>query len=366
MKVAVITRHAVTNYGALLQAVATQQTIENLGHSCEIINYIRKDETYRRFEFTLLKGKKEWSKNPLKKAVYLALRLPQAYIAGRKFEKERGKKLHLTPRYSSLEQLENNLPEADVYMTGSDQVWGPVADGSYDSAYCLSFVPKEKRKIAYASSFGRAALTEETKAYYKKWLSRYEKLAVRENSAVDLLKDFGLKASQVVDPTLLLDASYWNRYVTKPKTGKYVLVYQLHNNPAVGEYAEKVAKAMKLPLIRISPTLHQCTRPGKLDFTTTVEKALTYIKNAECLITDSFHGTVFAMTYHTPFVEVLPNNGTGTRNVSLLQLTGLSDRIVYDPENVALASQPIDYERVDAILRKERERSLAILKDMLD
>ena len=365
MKIAVITRHAIVNYGALLQTIATQQVIEQLGHRCQIIDYIREDETYYNYEKTVLRSKDRWKNSAWKRAIYLALRMPPSVIAGKKFEKERKKRLALTPAYSSPEQLEQELPDADVYVTGSDQVWGPVADGSVDCAYLLSFVPDYKRKLSYAASFGRAKLTEDMQAYYKQWLSRYDQITVREDSAVELIKDMGLSATQVLDPTLLLSKDYWDTYTARPKTGKYVLVYQLHNDKSLGAYAKKVAKSMGLPLIRISPTFHQVFRQGRLVFAPSLEKMLTYIKHAECVITDSFHGTVFAMTFNTPFVEVLPNNNTGTRNLSILKLTGLEDRILTDHNDIELADKPIDYARVNRKLELEREKSLSVLKSMI-
>ena len=100
MKVAVITRHAITNYGSLLQTIATQRVIEKMGHSCEIIDYIRDDESYKRHELTLLKRKPEWFNNPLKRMLYLFLRQPESIIAGKKFEIEQKKWLTLSRRYT--------------------------------------------------------------------------------------------------------------------------------------------------------------------------------------------------------------------------------------------------------------------------
>ena len=125
MKVSVITRHAITNYGSLLQAMATQTVLERLGYESEIIDYIREDESYQKHEITLLKKKANWYNNPIKRMAYLALRQPESILAGRRFEKERIQFLHMSKRYTAPEQLQNDPPIADIYMTGSDQVWGP-------------------------------------------------------------------------------------------------------------------------------------------------------------------------------------------------------------------------------------------------
>ena len=366
MKVAVITRHAITNYGSLLQAFATQQVIENLGHECEIIDYIREDESYAQHERTLLAQKPEWNRNPVKRIIYLALRQPESIASGKKFEAEQSKYLHLTQRYTSPEALLEDKPTADVYMTGSDQVWGPVENGTYDSSYCLLFTDKEDKRIAYAASFGRMEMTEDIEAYFQKWLSQYRHIGVREDSAVKILNKLGIDSMQVLDPTLLLDSVFWSKIAKPIRKKKYVLVYQLHNDKRVGEYAAQVAKSFGLSLIRVSASFHQISREGKFVWCPDIGKFLSYIKNAECMITDSFHGTAFAINFNTPFVEVLPNNKTGTRNMSILKLTGLSDRILTDDKDIALAKKKINYSGINQIIEQKRTESLSVLKNMIE
>lgn len=364
MKVDVITRHAITNYGSLLQAIATQAVIEELGHECEIIDYIREDESYREHEKTLLKNKKKWNDNPFIRFAYLTLRQPESIMAGRKFEKQREKYLKLSKRYSSREALKINPPQADVYMTGSDQVWGPTEDGSYDDSYCLSFVNRAK-KIAYAASFGRTDMTHEISSYFKKYLLEYNHVAVREKSAVEILCNFGIESKQVLDPTLLYGKDFWIKYAENVESSNYILVYQLHNDKKLGQYAERIAKEKGLRLIRISSAFHQIVRPGKFVWCPSIAEFLGYIMNAELMITDSFHGTAFAINFNTPFVEVLPNNKTGTRNISILELTGLSNRIISD-KNEDIAEKSIDFSYANEVIKKKREESRAILKDMIE
>lgn len=366
MKVAVITRHAITNYGSLLQAFATQHVIESIGHECEIINYIRDDESYTKHEKTLLARKPEWNRNLIKKMIYLSLRQTESILAGKRFEKEQEKYLHLTKRYTSLKKLENDKPIADVYMTGSDQVWGPVENGSYDSSYCLSFTDKSDKRIAYAASFGRLDMSPEAELFFKKWLGRYNYISVREDSAIGFLNTIGLDAEQVLDPTLLLDESFWAQYMTPIKAKNYILIYQVHNDKRLGEYARKVAVSMGMPLIRISVACHQIVREGRFIWCPAIGEFLSYIKNAKCLITDSFHGTAFAINFHIPFVEVLPNNKTGTRNMSILKLTGLSGRILCDDKDITLAKRKIDYSRANKIIEEQRKFSVNVLKNMIE
>lgn len=366
MKVAVVTRHAVANYGSLLQAIATQTVIEKMGHTCQIINYIRKDESYERRELTILKRKPNWNASPVKRLLYLALRQPGSILVGRKFEKAQAKYLNLTRRYNSYEELIGDKPKADIYLTGSDQVWGPTEDGSYDSCYCLSFTEDSDKRIAYAASFGRMNLTEEPQEFFKKWLHRYHHIALREDSAVELVSKMGIAAEQVIDPTLLLSKEEWLPYVGKAPQKDYILIYQLHNDKRLNKYAKKVSKETGLPLIRISASAHQFCRGGAFCFAPDLGTFLAYIKGATCLITDSFHGTAFAINFNTQFVEVLPNNGTHTRNLSILTMTGLEDRILRDLSDVSLATKKQDYSRVNEILKQQREHSYCVLKKMIE
>lgn len=251
-------------------------------------------------------------------------------------------------------------------MTGSDQVWNKTANGKHDNNYALSFTADTDKRVSYAASFGTANLAESEKIEYKKLLSRYEFLSVREENAIRVINEMGLSAQQVIDPTLLLKAEDWDSLCEKIPVGRYVLIYQIHNDKNLGKYASNVAKSKGLPLLRVSPSWHQMLREGRLIWLPTVRKFLSYIKNADCLITDSFHGTAFAINFNVPFVEVLPNNGTESRNLSLLKLAGLTDRVLNNYENFSLAEQPINFDSVNKIIDEERVKSINILRKMIE
>lgn len=365
MNVKVITRHAPSNYGSLLQCVATQKVIESLGHQCEIIDYIRKDERGVKAITTALSNKKGWNDKWFKKLLYVALRYPEEKLAEIYFGKMREKHLCLSNRCYTYEELQKI--EADVFMTGSDQVWGNVINGKFDEAYFLTFAPNNVRKVAYAASFGRTDFTKETLSVYKEMLKGYAGIAVREDNAVELLNDLQISnLGQVLDPTLLLDEKEWNHYVSPPPYNeKYILVYEIHNNPKLDEYAKKLAQHTKIPLIRISASLHQINRGGKLVWLPCLEEFLSLVKNCTCLVTDSFHGTAFALIFNRQIVEVMPNNSTSSRNHSILKLTGLTDRVLSDTDDFSFIERRIDYERVNLILKREKAKSMNVLERLL-
>ena len=364
----VITRHAPTNYGSLLQAIATQRVIMNLGHECRIINYIPKCETGVRMAITQLEQKTKWRRNPIKKAIYLMVAEPETLLMDRKFLAMRKKYLLMGPCCATTGELKKLYAEKkdEVFLTGSDQVWGPISTGHYDPTYFLDFVPKSSRKLAFAASFGKAIFDEQTLKEYGVLLKKYDSLAVRENVAVELLKKMDISAKQVLDPTLLMDADAWSEYV-KPmkKPEKYVLVYQIHANSDLDHYAVKFAEKAELPLLRVSPLLHQAKRSGKFVYCPDISGFLDLVKNAAYMVTDSFHGTAFAINFNTQFVEVLPNTGTSSRNQSILELTGLTDRIVRDLNDFSYIDQEIDFKEANEKIGTSRIESIRILEEML-
>lgn len=362
--VAYITRHIVANYGSVLQAYATQQAIKKLGHKPVCIDYFRTDELPENLVATRLSTSK-WNKNPLTKAFFMMTQKPVYSLADKRFAEYR-KIVDVTERqYHTEQELREELPQADVYLTGSDQVWNTVVCGELDPAYFLSFVPGDKKKAAYAASFG-GDLSDEQKAFIKPLVQSYSSISVRENSGVKLLADMGISASQVLDPTFLLEQSEWEQLIPKrPYSEKYALVYQLHPNKEFDRYAKEYAGRKGLKLYRISHCFHHAVRSGKFICCPPIGEFLWYIKNAEILLTDSFHGTAFAIGLNTQFIDVLPKSYS-ERIASILALIGYENRVLKDYNDYSLSDSPIDYNRVNPVIAEERQASYNKLKEMLE
>lgn len=365
MKVSIITRHFITNYGSLCQSYALQRLIESMGYEVDIINYIRDDEDYRHITSTLVKKSKFWNKNFLTRFIYKILQNPNYIIGGRAFETYRQKYLNMTRLYSSFDELEKDPPEADIYCTGSDQVWGAIGNDKYDKSYFLEFA-SDKKCISYAASFGKVKFDSEYISNLSELVKKYSALLMREKSAVEILEKLKLdNVKQVLDPTLLLDKNEWlDLAEDEIKEKDYVLIYQLHRNKRMDEYAKEFTKRAGLKLIRVSPSLHHINRGGKFIYLPTVGEFLSYINNARYIITDSFHGTAFAINFNKDFVDILPGE-TATRNQSILELTGLEDRILSDYSDFSFIDRHIDYDKVDDIICKKRKESLDYLSKSL-
>ena len=320
MKVDIITRHAVANYGSLLQSYATQKTFEKLGLDAEFINYTRYDERANNLAKTHVKGKK-WDKNIFTRTLYTLIQTWNYSHEYKAFEKYRKGFINETDTlYGSIEELIKNPPEADLYCTGSDQIWGKIGTSNYDSAYFLDFV-KDKKCISYAASFGKEKIDSNLEENLPTLLEKYSYILVREDSAKNIVKRAGIdNVEQVLDPTFLLSKEEWeNLAEKKPKYTNYVLVYQLHNNKKFNKYAKEFAKAHNKKLLRLTPSIYHKARGGKLIYLPTQYEFLSYFKNADYILTDSFHATVFSIMFNKKFKNISPGE-TSTRITSILKL----------------------------------------------
>lgn len=359
MKISVITLHAVKNYGSALQSYATQQIFEELGLETEIIDYRRKPVLYK----TPLQiiNDKEYS---LKQKIKSLLIAPSSKKAQGVFDRFLNKYLNLTDtRYTDDKDFDKNPINADIYCTGSDQVWNSSWHNGIARPFFLSFAPDEKRKIAFSSSIGKMELDPFEKEETKRLLERYNAISVRETSAVDIIKNLGIKnVEQVLDPTLTVEPSIWYDLADKAsRKEKYVLVYQLCNNADFERYAKRFAKKKGLKLIRLCTRYDQIRKPGHCVVLPEITTFLSLFRDAEYILTDSFHAISFSLIFHKKFVCFYPT-AFATRLESILILTGLPQRHITNTEDFTTIDEDIDYQEVDLILNEHRKQTLHFLK----
>lgn len=365
MKVGVLSRHSVANYGSLWQAYALQTAIEKLGYEVVNINYTPAGEVGGRLAKTLVNVSR-WGKNPLTKILFLIYQYPSFSYTFSTFKNFRNKYLKQTEEYLSYQQLGDKLPDVDLFCTGSDQVWNLLYDNKIDDTYFFNFLPDEKRRISYAASFGGNNFANSNTQKYIDFLKKYDSISVREDSGVRILKEFGIESKQVLDPTLLLSKEEWDTLLPlKEKKEDYILIYQLRPNKKFDEYAKLLAKKTGLKLVRISPMLFQKIKAGEFHYLPEATEFLWYIKNAKCLLTDSFHGTCFALNFETDFIEILPGR-FNARNESLLKAMGVENRILKDYADYSLFNKKIDWNHINDLHEIQKRASMDYLKIILE
>lgn len=362
VKIGIITRHAVANYGSFLQSYATQYTLQKLGHEAVIVNYISENEKPLALGKTITRNTQAHA-NKIKKMLYMLLQTINSAVCYKRFEGFRKKKLRETKEYNTAFELKECVETIDVFCTGSDQVWNTINFDEFDPAYFLNFVPTDVPKISYAASFGRKEFDQGKMSQLERYLGSYNRISVREKSGIDILNRMGLHGSVVLDPTLLLNKEEWRKFSKQPKERNYILVYQLRKNPDFLNYVDKIQKKMKCDVIRVTTDFKQIFKAGRTRCLISPEAFVGYFSNASLVITDSFHGTAFSINFNVPFVEILPDR-YAERNLNILKMFGLQSRILED-ENIDVIDQPIDYQKVNGMLECARQNSLDWIKNAL-
>lgn len=331
MKIEVITRHAVRNYGSALQALATQELLHAAGREVRFVDYRQTGYDDTGWSYANRGHAKHF--NVLARAAYAGLRASSARRIGSTFERFLRSRLTLTERtYRSNSELlgSNEFSAEAVYCVGSDQVWN-VEYNVDNRPYYLDFAPRGARKISLASSIGADRLPAKEEIAIKSALESFDGVSVREPAAADYLSRLGINAEQHADPTLAVDPTFWSEFAA-PTTSRtpYVLVYQLNASPSFNQVVDAVSAAVEVPVKRIeywrgprSFRYHASVLPS-------VEEFVGLFKNAAFVVTDSFHGSVFSTTFRVPFVAVAPPKYSG-RISSLLTRTEQSERLVESP-----------------------------------
>lgn len=363
MKVAIITQHRVFNYGSALQTYATQVAVQRVGHDAQVIDYFSEQRTYARQFFALPKGANPLS---LRGSVGVLARLPGNFRKKWVFQRFLNKNICLTKRkYITHGDLRAFPPAADVYMTGSDQVWNSDYNEGIDPSYYLDFGEDTVRRVSYAASIGMDAIPEKEEEQVKRLLSKYDAISVREIKAKDALNDIGVSCAEVVlDPTLLLTQSDWEKIEKTPKQKGYILVMVLYGEECgIPQIAQQISAKTGLPILELlwNPLKK---RPWKTVYGCSPEEFLGYVHNAGYIVTNSFHVTSFAINYKKTFV-VARREKYNSRIESLLHQLGIADRYILPGELDEKCLTPIDYGCVGDKLRELREQSYKILSKMI-
>jgi glycosyltransferase involved in cell wall biosynthesis/nucleoside-diphosphate-sugar epimerase len=274
----------------------------------------------------------------------------------------------------TLEFVERNIPrkiydERDkfsTYIVGSDQVWRNwgYLDEKKDLGYFfLDFVKDQNvRRIAYAASTGKdtiegASISPEFVRYAQPLVEKFDAIFMRESSGINVVRDtWGVKSRQVVDPTMLLTADDYTRLIEKSpynlKSTKPIFTYILATDKTKSKLVKKIAKEA----IKEVDGFYL----DQLNELPPVEQWLKGFRDAELVVTDSFHGAVFSIINNTPFIVVENEVGGVARIKSLLEDFGLTDRLVpagaeadFDLSNL----RPLDWESVNNKLKVLRDIS---------
>lgn len=376
-RIGIITIHNSPNYGACLQSYALYEFLRQEGHDVEVIDLHRPyhDDYILSKRFRPYSNRFESKCHRYKQKLKNILKFIFDWRTKREIFSDRENNFALDPLrektvvrfnrfndqialsrpYLSIDELYANPPVYDTYITGSDQVWNPT------QAYCiepyfLTFV-KKGRMISYASSIGIESLTKDEKSDFKKWLSRYDIISVREESAQKLLEGIvGRSITTVPDPTFLIDVNTWLNLAKRPPIKGYILVFTLSFEQELLDYAINVAKKQNATVISLNRIQPENKSMDYVDIRDAgPEEWLGYIANASLILTDSFHCTLFSILLGVNDFKtyISPYNDRGSRIKNLLKNFSLDNHLLShsDLELQIFNPSPVNYDAIKKIIR---------------
>ena len=367
-KVLITTVQKAPNFGASLQAYALWKYISELGHECKIIDLLR---PYHKgyiptqgFEPFCQKERSWWLNfridyiRPLKKNIRDLFRVNKSNLQENELPTFSKKKFEVfdsqiayTKTYTSIRELYDNPPQADLYITGSDQLWNPTQPYPLEPFF-LTYVRKGM-KISYATSVGVTKVSKYTKKKFSAWLKSYDAISVREQEAIFLLQPLvSQKISQCCDPTFLLPMEHWRSLASKRQVkNKYIFLFVVGEGNQACDYAECLHKQLGLPVVtnkNIRGYSFQIVNDiGPLEW-------LALIRDAEMLVTNSFHGCVFSLIMNTPFKVSIFNN-RGSRIINLLQQMG-DEVLLLSGDDETMEIPTVDFEDAGKRINKLGEK----------
>ena len=346
-KVGILTFHDEPNYGAFLQTYALSEAVKALGFDVKIIDLRIKDS----FKYNF------------------ASRLFGPIIRYFIFEKPRKQFLKRTKIYSSSQDLNSNPPDCDIFILGSDQVWNKDITADIKYSFFFDFLKKNEFRFSYASSFGMNTwdFNNEETIHIKQLLNSFSSIAVRESTAVRLLKDnCNLDSTLVLDPTLLI--SDYSKITGRIKQNSNSMIcFKFTKDQGFYPFLEEFKNKNDFFISIMAKTM-----PVKGFANIPLPSVKTWIKSiaqSEIVLTDSYHVLIFSIIFERQFIVLPANMKNFNRLSELLTDLNLLDRIFYSYEEVLKSDRwkiKIDYIEVKKLLDKKVGNSISFLKEELD
>lgn len=366
MIIRTITCHHSFNHGAMLQAYALLTYLQSLGYDVKVIDYRPPYMPDLHINFNWVPSEYDYFGI---KQMYRFLKLPYLRLEQKRrnaLERFFNDYISITDtEYQSIDDLKSNPPEADLYIAGSDQIWNTTFKNGIDPAFYLDF-GSPKRKISYAASFATSRLESGTEPFVKKQMGNLDSISVREASGKKLLNKLGYDGTIVVDPVFLLSREEWDVFDSYPQLDeRYILIYdfELKDSP-IETIAKRLARLADCKVYSVSPFKRRYADKCFVDVGPDVFVSL--IKHAQCVISNSFHGTAFSLIYGVPFFVVNRKDGLNVRMKDLLSHYEMADRLITPDAPDGLLMSDIYYGPVQERLTRDIENSKSFLSRQIE
>lgn len=337
------------NYGGVIQAFALHKYLLRHNQDNTLLDYCKLKTPYLRIPLKLSKA----SLIALVQNFFYCINIAKTRRLFDRFDSFINNHIRTTQSYSSFNQILKSPPAADLYITGSDQVFG--IRGEYDNIRMLQFLPSGTRCVSYAASLGEYDWNEEEKREFNRRLGVFSNVSVREQYAADYIKDnAGIIPEVNIDPVFLLDK---NDYISignpiEIPEQKYILCYSLISNSCFQKVMDEVKALTGYKTVCIHPLPMKRIKADYYVFDAGPSEFLSLIENAEFVLTTSFHGTALSIIYEKPFYTLI-RNYKSQRITELLNKFGMSNRI-YKGQDIDLN---VDFSHSKSVIEQERKKT---------
>jgi len=369
MRIAVLTYHKAHNCGAMLQAWALQEFLRSKGHVVEFPSCNNVGIAPRWIKLRTLHGARGFAKLRLWLYQFMANLFSIGWEDWNRFAYNRFRRRFLKERSCTPDKFADNY---DCAIIGSDQVWHPLISKADTPLFLAENIPAAVPVISYAASFGDKIPDESALKRLLAALPRFKAISVREELAAATLYKAGFAVKTVLDPTFLLRSEDYRPFVgSRPYRKKYMFLYAVSLSGFVLQSARKLAAMIGLKLVICGVYVKTRYRtPPECVWGVSPERMVALIAHAEYVLASSFHGTALSVIFSKPFLSVCDQiGGTNTRIATLLESTGLADRIV-DPsmqieDMNSRLTESVNWTRVHERIEELRGDSIAYLKEVL-
>lgn len=351
-RVGMLTFHYATNHGAVLQAYALYKTINGFSnYHADIINYVPEGYSYPVFYNDSMADKQKKKREKFNRFLSenCGISTPMVHsVTGNMF---------------------------DVYLVGSDQIWNTDLPEAADHEYFLPNLSCEAKRMAFSASIGMENDKIDRK-FFQEYLSKFYAISLRERSYQKIISELsGKECEYTLDPSMLLKQKDYELLLEEPDAaeGRYLLYFWYGNQDGGLKSIETVnalARKYDLSIKHTFPSDSSVTRKmlvndGGYMFDAGVGEFLWYVKNAQAVVTNSFHGAVFSLLFKRPLYIFYPEKRK-CRQENLVDIFHLHDRLISGYVRPDQLNLEMDYTSIFSILEKERARSLSCLKNMIE
>lgn len=365
MKIGILTQPLLKNYGGILQAYALQQVLKKMGNEAWLVQRCKRTHRFHK-----------WLRNCIGNVLKFMLGRERAQWVYRRSENnqctntQRFIDKYIVPKTSKIFSTRGLLQDYkkhgyDAYIVGSDQVWRPKYSPCQTDFY-IGFLPVKEsvKRLAYAASFGtdKWEYSDELSRQCKDLLRYFDGFSVREESAISLCRNYLGRNDvlQVLDPTLLLEKEDYEQLIGAKhieQKNKKFFCYVLDDNSAFENLRQNVSNRLNMECLTITFT-GDGPIPGPISW-------LQAFMESDFVLTDSFHGCVFSIIFNHPFVVIGNEERGQSRFISLLQMFGLTSRLVSSnnmEKIIAVMNEPIDWDKINARKLELKNISLEFIR----